>query len=143
MGVPGCGVVYHLSMGDHRCLWDPDYPEHPGRLLSVLARSSACPRPSTPAHLAKSPHLIPIRCEDLGLLGRCTRVPARDATRQELLRCHSPDLLDLLERTASMTQEELMETSARCHRVEGDTTALPRFDCLYLHPTSWAAAVLR
>ena len=131
MGVPGCGVVYHLSMGDHRCLWDPDYPEHPGRLLSVLARSSTCPRPSTPAHLAKSPHLIPIRCEDLGLLGRCTRVPARDATRQELLRCHSPDLLDLLERTASMTQEELMETSATLGY------------SLYLHPTSWAAATLR
>ena len=32
------GVVYELSQGEHRCTWDPDYPEHPGRLLSVLAR---------------------------------------------------------------------------------------------------------
>ena len=32
------GVVYELSQGEHRCSWDPDYPEHPGRLLSVLAR---------------------------------------------------------------------------------------------------------
>ena len=25
------GVVYDLRMVEHRCLWDPDYPEHPGR----------------------------------------------------------------------------------------------------------------
>ena len=31
-------MVYELSQGEHRCTWDPDYPEHPGRLLSVLAR---------------------------------------------------------------------------------------------------------
>merc|ERR550532_75468 len=100
------GVVYDLRMAEHRCLWDPDYPEHPGRLLSVLAR-----------------------CEELKLLGQCERLPATEATREELLRCHTPELIDLLERTGEMTEEELKEVSAR-------------FDCLYLHPTSWRAALL-
>ena len=69
------------------------------------------------------------RCTELGLLERCVRVAAREVTRQELTLCHDESLLEVLEATPALTEEELKETSSK-------------FDCLYIHPASWEAALL-
>ena len=69
------------------------------------------------------------RCSELGLLERCERVAAREVTREEIRLCHEEDLLEVLEATPAMTEKELQETSSK-------------FDCLYLHPASWKAALL-
>ena len=68
-----------------------------------------------------------VRCDDLGLLGRCKRIPARQATKEEvvliiedivgdiminvpqLLICHSAELLEALEKTTDMTEEQLKQ----------------------------------
>ena len=69
------------------------------------------------------------RCTELGLLERCERVAAREVTREEILLCHDESLVSLLESSPAMTVEELKETSSK-------------FDCLYIHPASWVAALL-
>ena len=69
------------------------------------------------------------RCEELGLLGRCIRLESRMSTREELKMCHDEKLLDLLESTAEMSVEQLKKVSSK-------------FDCLYIHTNSWAAAQL-
>ena len=69
------------------------------------------------------------RCSELGLLDRCVRIPARKLTREELSLCHDPALVELLQSTSEMTEEELQETSAK-------------FDCLYIHPASWETALV-
>ena len=86
-------MVYELSQGEHRCTWDPDYPEHPGRLLSVLAR---CDHDHDHVFVDDGDdedHVFVVvddddfffgRCDDLGLLGRCKRIPARQATKDEV-----------------------------------------------------------
>ena len=69
------------------------------------------------------------RCSELGLLDRCVRVPTRKLTREELSLCHDPALVELLQSTSEMTEEELQETSSK-------------FDCLYIHPASWETALV-
>ena len=100
------GVVYDPVFASYWCEWDPTYVENPARYECVVRR-----------------------CGELGLLERCTRVHPGPATRQDLLRCHHPDLLNTLEATADQEADRLREVSAR-------------FDCLYLHRNSWEAALL-
>lgn len=100
------GVAYDPAMANYHCLWDPSYVENPDRWLSVFAR-----------------------CQSLGLIQRCSRIPSRPATRQELELCHSPDLLEILESTATMDTDQLKAASSQ-------------YDCLYIHPDTWQAALL-
>jgi hypothetical protein len=32
------GIVYDRRMTDHKCIWDPNYPECPARFTRVLER---------------------------------------------------------------------------------------------------------
>ena len=97
-------VVYDHRMADYHCLWDDTYVENPERFLCVIER-----------------------CRELGLLERCSKLESRKANREELLLCHDENLLELLESTSTMNEEELKKVSAK-------------FDCLYIHPGSWLAA---
>ena len=63
------------------------------------------------------------------MLERCIRIPARNATKEELRLCHDDSLLSLLTSTKAMDVETLKEVSSK-------------FDCLYIHPNSWEAALL-
>ena len=69
------------------------------------------------------------RCRELGLLDKCVKVESRMATREEMRMCHDEKLLETLESTVDMNVEELKDVSSR-------------YDCLYVHQNSWAAAKL-
>ena len=74
-------------------------------------------------------HCVVRRCRELGLLDNCVKVESRMATREEMLMCHDEKLLETLESTVDMNVEELKDVSSR-------------YDCLYMHQNSWAAAKL-
>jgi len=99
-------VVYDEKMEEYFCHWDDTYVENPKRWRGVIDRS-----------------------KELGLLERCQRLPSRSISKQEVLTCHSNKLLETLEKTERMTEEELKATSST-------------FDCLYIHNKSWQAAQL-
>ncbi|KAK4306266.1 hypothetical protein Pmani_021889 [Petrolisthes manimaculis] len=101
------GVVYDERMAKHYCLWDPSYPECPDRLHSILKR-----------------------CDKLGLLERCERVPAREATVEELLKIHSPSHVGLLSATSHIKDPTSLEQISA------------HFDCIYLSPSTRESAFL-
>ncbi len=70
------GLVDDERFLRHRAPYE--HPEHPGRLEAIRAR---------------------LEREDLA--ARCRRVPAREATDEELRRIHTPDLLALVDETSA------------------------------------------
>ncbi|CAL7939697.1 unnamed protein product [Xylocopa violacea] len=80
------GLVFDHSMAEHKCLWDPNYPECPARLTRVLQR-----------------------CEDLGLIGRCKMIAPRQAMESEILMKHSQEQIDILKATDGCTNEDSLE----------------------------------
>ena len=69
------GLVYDEAFLLHRAPYE--HPEHPGRLSAIWGRVK----------------------ED-GLAGRCRRVAAREATREELTAIHAPTYVDLVDATS-------------------------------------------
>jgi histone deacetylase 6 len=69
------GLVYDERFLAHRAAYD--HPEHPGRLAAIWRR-----------------------LQEEGLAQRCQRVPAREATREELRRIHTEAHVALVEETA-------------------------------------------
>jgi acetoin utilization deacetylase AcuC-like enzyme len=94
------GLVYDERFLLHRAPYE--HPEHPGRLTAIHAR-----------------------LEEQGLLARCESVPAREATREELLRIHTSEHLETIAETASGSHEFT--------QLDPDT---------YTSPGSWEAALL-
>ncbi|XP_076299749.1 histone deacetylase 6 isoform X1 [Lasioglossum baleicum] len=80
------GLVFDRSMVEHKCLWDPNYPECPARLISILQR-----------------------CEELGLIKRCKLIEPREATENEILMKHSKKALDILKATDGSTDAHNLE----------------------------------
>ena len=78
----GTGLVYDERFLLHRAPYD--HPEHPGRLSAIWNR-----------------------LEGDGLAARCRRVPARDATREELLAVHTSEHIDRVEATARREYAQL------------------------------------
>ena len=78
----GTGLVYDERFLLHRAPYD--HPEHPGRLSAIWNR-----------------------LEDDGLVPRCRRIAARDATREELLAVHTSDHIDRVEATARREYSQL------------------------------------
>ena len=70
------GIVYDERFLLHRAPYE--HPEHPGRLTAIHGR-----------------------LEEEGLLARCESVPAREATREELERIHTPAHLRTIAATAN------------------------------------------
>ncbi|XP_033244999.1 histone deacetylase 6 isoform X3 [Drosophila miranda] len=79
-------LVYHQSMEQHCCRWDPKHLECPDRFNRVLDR-----------------------CNELKLLDRCLPVSARLATKQEILRLHTAQHFELLEQTSEVCDDQSME----------------------------------
>lgn len=77
------GLAYDSNMLLHRCDWDPEHIENPGRLERVIAR-----------------------CTELGLVDRCITLPSREAQDAELLLYHDQNFLDILHRSRTQTVEE-------------------------------------
>ena len=74
------GLVHDERFLLHRAPYE--HPEHPGRLTAIHGR-----------------------LEEEGLLDRCESVAAREATREELLRIHTPEHLETIAETASGIHE--------------------------------------
>lgn len=62
------------------------------------------------------------RCRELKLVERCLQLPSRVATKAEILKLHSPEHYECLERTAGVNDEESMEELSS------------HYDAIYIHP---------
>lgn len=80
------GLVFDRSMAEHKCLWDPNYPECPARLTQVLQR-----------------------CEELGQVQRCKLIESRLATESEILMKHNQKQIDILKATDGCVDSENLE----------------------------------
>ncbi|XP_017758802.1 PREDICTED: histone deacetylase 6 isoform X2 [Eufriesea mexicana] len=80
------GIVFDRSMTEHKCLWDPNYPECPARLIQILKR-----------------------CEELGLINRCKFITPRLASENEVLMKHSQEQINILKATDRCTNADSLE----------------------------------
>ncbi|MBN3319402.1 HDAC6 deacetylase, partial [Atractosteus spatula] len=100
------GLVYDERMMEHHNMWDSHHPELPQRIFRIFSRH-----------------------QDLGLLSRCHRIPARRATEEELAMCHSSEHIATIRSTQGMKPREL-------HRLGAE------YNSIYISPESWGSARL-
>uniref|UniRef100_A0A3Q0R587 Protein deacetylase HDAC6 n=1 Tax=Amphilophus citrinellus TaxID=61819 RepID=A0A3Q0R587_AMPCI len=100
------GLVYDERMMEHSNLWDRHHPEQPQRIFKIFSKH-----------------------QQLGLVDRCQRIPARLATEEELSLCHSVQHIEQMKATAAMKPREL-------HKL-GD-----EFVSIYLNQQSFQCAQL-
>ena len=77
------GLAYSPDMLLHTCTWDSNHIESPARLERVMAR-----------------------CQEMGLVEKCSKVPSREATDQELLCYHDQEFLDTMAKSRVMAEAE-------------------------------------
>lgn len=82
------GLVYDEFMAKHANPWDSEHIECPDRLLKPYER-----------------------CQELGLIEKCLRIPSRKATLEEILLCHNQAYIDQVVGVSSKfeTPQELKE----------------------------------
>ncbi|XP_038578558.1 histone deacetylase 6 [Micropterus salmoides] len=78
------GLVYDERMMEHLNLWDRHHPEQPQRIFKIFSKH-----------------------QQLGLVDRCQRIPARLATEEELSRCHRVQHINQMKATAEMKPRDL------------------------------------
>ncbi|XP_045552485.1 histone deacetylase 6 isoform X3 [Salmo salar] len=78
------GLVYDQRMMEHHNIWDSHHPELPQRIQRIFSRH-----------------------EDLGLVSRCLRIPARLALEEELALCHSLEHIAKIKATEGMKTRDL------------------------------------
>ncbi|KAM6982513.1 histone deacetylase 6 isoform 2-T6 [Tautogolabrus adspersus] len=78
------GLVYDERMMEHMNMWDRHHPEQPQRISKIFSKH-----------------------QQLGLVKRCQRIPARLATEEELARCHSVQHIEQMKATAGMKPRDL------------------------------------
>jgi acetoin utilization deacetylase AcuC-like enzyme len=83
------GLLYDERFLLHQAPYD--HPEHPGRLSAIWQR-----------------------CQREGLADRCRRVPAREATREEIARVHTAEYIDAIAATAARDFEQLDPDTYTC-----------------------------
>ncbi|XP_068959043.1 polyamine deacetylase HDAC10 isoform X2 [Petaurus breviceps papuanus] len=105
-GPQATALVYDEDMTRVRLLWDdPECAiEGPERLTATYAR--LCHR---------------------GLAQRCVRLPAREATEEELQLVHSPEYVAVVKGTQTMSKEELQALAQQ-------------YDAVYFHPSTFPCA---
>ncbi|KAM7405361.1 hypothetical protein PAMP_012629 [Pampus punctatissimus] len=78
------GLVYDERMMEHLNMWDRHHPEQPQRIFKIFSKH-----------------------QQLGLVDRCQRIPARLATEEELAMCHSVQHIEQMKATAVMKPRDL------------------------------------
>ncbi|TTP91410.1 Histone deacetylase 6 [Bagarius yarrelli] len=78
------GLVYDERMMEHHNMWDSHHPEAPQRIFRIFSHH-----------------------EDLGLVDRCRRLPARLATEQELALCHGLQHIATIKSSEQMKPRDL------------------------------------
>ncbi|XP_028934336.1 polyamine deacetylase HDAC10 [Ornithorhynchus anatinus] len=104
----GTALLYDEAMTRVKLLWDD-----PICAIEVPERLSSCYE----------------RLRRHGLARRCVRLPAREATEEDIRLVHSPEYLEVVKATQTMGQEELRALSQR-------------YDAVYFHPESYRCARL-
>nr|XP_020832078.1 histone deacetylase 6 isoform X3 [Phascolarctos cinereus] len=100
------GLVYDERMMEHFNMWDSHHPERPERIAQIAQHHT-----------------------ELGLSPRCLPLPARSATDDELLSCHSEEYIDRVRATSGLKPRDL-------HR-EGES-----YNSIYISPHSFSCARL-
>ncbi|XP_061644669.1 histone deacetylase 6 [Phyllopteryx taeniolatus] len=100
------GLVYDERMMEHLNLWDRHHPEQPQRIFKIFSRH-----------------------QDLGLVERCHRIPARFATEEELAMCHTVDHIQQMKSTSTMKSRDL-------HKLGQE------FNSIYINNQSYQSALL-
>ncbi|KAM6924434.1 histone deacetylase 6 [Xenentodon cancila] len=100
------GLLYDDRMMDHLNLWDRHHPEQPQRIFKIFSRH-----------------------QQLGLVDRCQRIPARLVTEEELAMCHSMQHIEQMKATAAMKPRDL-------HRLGDD------FNSIFFNNQSFQSAQL-
>lgn len=103
---PITGLVYDQRMMLHHNMWDGHHPELPQRISRIFSRH-----------------------EELGLLSRCQRIPARLATVEELALCHSSDHISTIKSTEHMKPRDL-------HRLGND------YNSIFINNESYTCALM-
>lgn len=88
------GLVYDERMMEHLNLWDRHHPEQPQRIFKIFSKH-----------------------QQLGLVDRCQRIPARLATEEELSMCHSVQHIEQMKSTASMKPRDLHKLGAEFNSI--------------------------
>ncbi|XP_049780819.1 histone deacetylase 6 isoform X2 [Schistocerca cancellata] len=101
------GVIFDRRMVEHHCLWDSNYPESPERFSRVLHR-----------------------CEELGLISRCTVITPRTAEEYEVLYKHEERHIEILKATENCKDEESLEKLSS------------KYDAIYIHPSTYQLSLL-
>ncbi|XP_062838359.1 polyamine deacetylase HDAC10 isoform X1 [Anolis carolinensis] len=104
----GTALIYDDEMRNHKLIWDDPICE-----IEVPERLCSCYE----------------QLQGYNLIERCTSVPVREATEDEIMLVHSSDYLEIVKSTEKMKQEELRKISAD-------------FDAVYFHPTTYLCAKL-
>nr|CDS25445.1 histone deacetylase 6 [Hymenolepis microstoma] len=102
----GTGICFDKRMERHRHEWfleEQECPKRVARALKVM--------------------------EGQGLISRCTRIPARHVTDEELLKVHSKDYIDLVKSSAKMSKDELYNLSGN-------------YDGVFFNSHTWEASSL-
>ncbi|KAF1390992.1 hypothetical protein PFLUV_G00063900 [Perca fluviatilis] len=84
------GLVYDERMMEHMNMWDRHHPEQPQRIFKIFSKH-----------------------QQLGLVDRCQRIPARLATDEELSRCHSVQHIEQMKATGSDEAQRSAQTGTR------------------------------
>ncbi|VDN09219.1 unnamed protein product [Dibothriocephalus latus] len=79
--------------------------------ISFNIDTSNSHQPECPARIRRAYELL----EEYGLARRCKRTEARVATRDELLRVHDADYVDLIEQTSRLSQADLNEAGSHSY----------------------------
>ncbi|ROL48409.1 Histone deacetylase 6 [Anabarilius grahami] len=103
---PITGLVYDQRMMHHHNMWDGHHPELPQRISRIFSRH-----------------------EELGLLSRCQRIPARLATEEELALCHSSEHISTIKNTEHMKPRDL-------HRLGNN------YNSIYISNESYTCALM-
>ncbi|XP_027131423.1 histone deacetylase 6 [Larimichthys crocea] len=100
------GLVYDERMMEHMNMWDRHHPEQPQRIFKIFSKH-----------------------QQLGLVDRCQRIPARLATEEELSRCHSVQHIEQMKSTAVMKPRDLHKLGVE-------------FNSIYINNQSYRSALL-
>ncbi|XP_070765769.1 histone deacetylase 6 [Enoplosus armatus] len=100
------GLVYDERMMEHLNMWDRHHPEQPQRIFKIFSKH-----------------------QQLGLVDRCQRIPARLATEDELSRCHSAQHIKQMKATAVMKPRDL-------HKLGNE------FNSIFINNQSFQSALL-
>ncbi|KAM4020629.1 protein deacetylase HDAC6 [Anomaloglossus baeobatrachus] len=88
------GLVYDERMMEHYNMWDSGHPELPQRIARIFQRH-----------------------KEMGLLDRCTRLPHRTATTEELQMCHSLPYIQKMQESARMKPRDLHRTGSEYNSI--------------------------